>query len=70
MLSIIKRDVAEHIAWLKGSLSRRSFVGDARDIYDRLDSLKGQLNEINATIYVQQNEERKEEQRRKAKGWW
>lgn len=70
MLHILKRDVAEHIAWLKGSLNRRSFVGDARDVYDRLDSLKGQLNEINATIYVQQNEERKEEQRRKAKGWW
>lgn len=70
MLNIIKKDVAEHIAWLKGSLGRRSFVGDARDIYARLDSLKGQLNEINATEYIERNERNKEEQRRKAKGWW
>jgi hypothetical protein len=70
MLHILKRDVAEHIAWLKGSLNRRSFVGDARDIYERLDSLKSQLNEINAIEYIERNERNKEEQRRKAKGWW
>jgi hypothetical protein len=59
MLQEKKQDVVERIAWLKGMLAERSFVGKASDIYRELDKLKAELSTINSTEYVESNASQK-----------